>query len=79
MDLEIRLYATLRTFAPSSATAGVFFIKVPEEITVGELLTHVGIPAKLVHMKMVNGVGVSDDRVLKTQDRVGLFPPIGGG
>lgn len=79
MKLEIRLYATLRRFSPDGAPTGVFFVILPEDSTVGAVLEKIGIGSEKVHMRMVNGVGVTDDHILKDNDRVGLFPPIGGG
>lgn len=79
MQLEIRLYATLRQYAPPGAVAGVFPLVLPEGKTVDALAETVGICPDKVHMRMVNGIGVTGTHVLHDQDRVGLFPPVGGG
>lgn len=79
MQLEVRLFATLREFAPADAVAGVFSATCPDGITVDELAKRLGIEAGKVHMRMVNGVGVDGVHMLKERDRVGLFPPVGGG
>ena len=79
MQLEVRLFATLRAFAPTDAVAGVFSADCPEGATVDDLAERLGIEAAKVHMRMVNGVGVAGTHVLKERDRVGLFPPVGGG
>ncbi len=79
MKLEIRLYATLRQYSPDGVPTGVFPLILPEGSTVGALLAEIGIGGEMVHMRMVNGVGVTDDHILTDNDRVGLFPPIGGG
>ena len=79
MRIEVRLFATLREYAPAEGNAGVFSTMLPEGGTVGALLESIGIDANQVHLRMVNGAGVGDDHVLKEDDRVGLFPPVGGG
>ena len=79
MELEVRLYATLREQAPPGAPTGVFSRTLPDGGTVGELLNELGIGSEKVHMRMVNGVGVTDEHILQDKDRVGLFPPVGGG
>jgi molybdopterin converting factor small subunit len=79
MQIEVRLYATLRDYAPPESNAGVFVKTVPSDSTLEGVLVILNIPAAKVHMRMVNGLGVTDDHVLKDGDRVGLFPPIGGG
>ena len=79
MQLEVRLFATLRAFAPADAVAGVFSANCPEGTTVDSLAERLGIEGTKVHMRMVNGVGVDGTHVLKERDRVGLCPPVGGG
>ena len=79
MQLEIRLYATLRQYAPPEANAGVFLLDLPAGKTVNDLAEMIGIHPEKVHMRMVNGVGVTGSHVLNDRDRVGLFPPVGGG
>ena len=79
MQLEIRLYATLRQYAPPGSIAGVFSLELPEGKTVDALAETIGICPDKVHMRMVNGIGVAGSHHLKDHDRVGLFPPVGGG
>jgi sulfur-carrier protein len=38
-----------------------------------------GIPPGEVKLRFVNGKQAKDDQVLAEGDRVGLFPPVGGG
>lgn len=78
MMLEVRLYATLRRYA-IDRTDGVVTIDLPEGATIGELLDGLGIPADEVKLAMVNGIHAEVGRVLATSDRIGLFPPVGGG
>ena len=79
MQIEIRLYATLRQHAPPGTEAGVFRIEAPEGASLADVIEMVGISPAKVHMRMVNGTGVNENHILKDSDRVGLFPPIGGG
>jgi molybdopterin converting factor small subunit len=78
MVVEIRLYATLRGHVPAAA-AGVLSMEVPEGSTVAEVLKMMGIELAEVHIIMINGVSRSLDNVLHNGDRLGLFPPVGGG
>lgn len=79
MKVEVRLYATLRQQAPAEAVKGIVAITLPEESTVIELLNYIKIDPAEVHMIMVNGKGSELDTVLHDNDRIGLFPPVGGG
>ncbi|MCE5285946.1 MAG: MoaD/ThiS family protein [Pelosinus sp.] len=76
--IEVRLYATLRSLIPE-APKGVLTANLPEESTVEGLLREIKVDPEAIHMLMVNGVSSSFELVLKEGDRVGLFPPVGGG
>ena len=79
MVVEVRLYATLRLHAPPESPAGVFTAMLPEGSDLAALLAVLAIDPAKVHLRMVNGVSAEMGTVLKENDRVGLFPPIGGG
>ena len=79
MEVEVRLYATLRQWAPVEAARGVFAVSLPEGSRVADLIALVCIPAAEVHMIMVNGIAKEPDTLLRAADRIGLFPPVGGG
>ena len=78
MVLEVRLFATLRRYAPTSLN-GVMTLDVPECITVLDLVKQLKIDPKEIHLIMINGLGREFEEILTDGDRVGLFPPIGGG
>ncbi len=78
MRLEVRLYATLRQAAPASPD-GVVPLDIPDGATVAEVLGLVKIDPADVRMIMVNGVAAELGRTLMDGDRLGLFPPLGGG
>jgi molybdopterin converting factor small subunit len=78
MRLEVRLYATLRQAAPD-APAGVLPVEMPDGAAVADVLAAVKIDPAKVHLIMVNGVAADLGRVLSDGDRLGLFPPVGGG
>ena len=79
MLVEVRLYATLREYSPPDAVNGVFSARLPAGARLADLMTMLGITANKVHLRMVNGVGVTEQHLLQDADRIGLFPPIGGG
>ncbi len=75
MPIELKCYATLDVFQPKNAEA---FALAPGE-TMGQLIDRLGIPHEEVTLRFVNGKAVQPDYELKDGDRVGLFPPVGGG
>lgn len=75
MPIQLKCYANLDTFQPKNGDA---FDILPGE-TVGALEVRLGIPEGEVTLRFVNGRAVEPDAVLQDGDRVGLFPPVGGG
>ncbi|WP_021167664.1 ThiS family protein [Sporomusa ovata DSM 2662] len=78
MVLEVRLYATLRRYAPSSPN-GVIMVDIPEGMTVLDLVKKIEIDPTEIHLIMINGIGCELEKLLTNGDRVALFPPVGGG
>ncbi|HWR09785.1 MoaD/ThiS family protein [Sporomusa sp.] len=78
MVVEVRLYATLRRYAPSSPY-GVITVDVPAGSSVLDLVKKIEINPTEIHLIMVNGIGCEFDQIVSNGDRVGLFPPVGGG
>ncbi len=54
-------------------------LSVDGETTVAEVCRKINIPAEKIKIVMINGKSESLDYVLKGSERVGLFPPVGGG
>lgn len=75
MPIELKCYATLAPLTPSNADA---FPLQPGE-TLQELLIRLSIPLEEVKIVFVNGIAADLDRPLSDGDRVGVFPPVGGG
>jgi len=79
MSLKIFVSSTLRKYIPGyDPTNGVSFI-VDGERTVADICEQINIPAGKIKIIMVNGKSKSPDHILRGDERVGLFPPVGGG
>ena len=74
MELEIKLFASLRKFNPELEQ-----IEVDDGITVLELFEKAGIPASEVAIVLVNGRHAKLDQPLHDGETVAAFPPIAGG
>ncbi|RZB30740.1 MAG: hypothetical protein SRB1_03020 [Desulfobacteraceae bacterium Eth-SRB1] len=79
MSLKILLSSSLRKYISGYDPAKGMSFSVDEEITVEELCERINIPCDKIKIIMVNGKSKPMDHVLKGDERVGLFPPIGGG
>ena len=79
MDATILLSTTLRSAVPEyDSTTGIRWT-FPGEMTVAQVCEGLGIPADKVKIVIVNGKDETLDYVVRGGDRVGLFPPVGGG
>ena len=78
MRLEVRLYATLRRYAPSAAE-GVLTLDMPEGSKAADAIAKAEVNPDEVRIILINGVSSSPERVLGDGDRLGLFPAVGGG
>jgi len=79
MALKVLLAATLRKYvAGYDASVGY-----PMEVSPGDtprvVARRLGIPEEEVKLLMVNGIGATWDTALEGDERVALFPPVGGG
>ncbi len=79
MKVEVRLFATFGAYLPPGSTSGTAMIDVPEGATVADVAAHLGIPAALPRMALVNGEDADPGRRLASDDVVTLFPPLAGG
>jgi molybdopterin synthase sulfur carrier subunit len=73
--IQIKLFADLSAYTPPSAD------KFPIEsgTTVRRLLDDIQVSAEKVRLVFINNIKRDLDTTLRGGERVGLFPPIGGG
>lgn len=79
MAIRLMLAATLRNYVPGYDGATGYEIHVEAGSTVRDLARRLAIPEQDVKLIMVNGAGAQWDTVLSGNERVALFPPVGGG
>ena len=73
--IQIKLFAGLQKFMPVSAEN----YPIEPGITVGTLLQQLGIPQDMIKLVFIDSVRVELTSTLKGGERVGIFPPVGGG
>ena len=79
MPLKILLSSTLRKYRPDYDPVKGLELAADGEKTVADVCRKINIPADKIKVVMVNGKSQSLDYVLAGDERVGLFPPVGGG
>jgi len=75
IHVQIRLFASLGHLTPPNED----HIPVPSGQTVQDLLVALGVPLEEVQLVFINGVKQDMTTTLKGGDRIGVFPPVGGG
>ena len=73
--IDLRLVAGLQKFNPVSPETH----PIEPGTTVQELLASLGVPIEKAKLVFVNGLKKDLDFTLKGGERVGIFPPVGGG
>ena len=76
--VEVRCFAHLREFLPEEAEGGVYYYNT-DKITILEIADELNLPKEELHLIMKNGVKVNLQAKIEEGDRIGFFPPIGGG
>ncbi len=79
MKIEVNLYAALSQYNPDGTKGPVHMVDVEEGTTVKDLLRHLGVPIQSAKLIFVDGTQADLDAVLEEGNRLGVFPPVGGG
>ncbi len=74
-QINIKLFATLQQFMPLSADN----FTIESGTTVQRLLDQLDIPQEKAKLVFINGVKADLSTALNGGERVGIFPPVGGG
>lgn len=83
MKIVFKLYASLTPYLPAEARDNRLPLELPEGQTIAQVIAPFGLPEKLVHLVLVNGVYVPPaehmSRALSDGDVLAIWPPIAGG
>ena len=84
VKITFKLFATLTDYLPAQARPGnIVELDVPADASIIQIIEPFGLPTRLVHLVLVNGVYVQPadrlSRTLKEGDVLAIWPPIAGG
>lgn len=84
MNITFKLYASLTDYLPHAVrTTNQLALDVPAGTPIEKIIEPFGLPAKMVHLVLVNGHYVAPEerlsRVLNEGDVLAIWPPIAGG
>jgi len=74
-QIQIKLFANLRRFTPPSANN----YSIDAGVSIRNLLEQLDIPEEKARLIFVDGVKADLTSTLDGGERVGIFPPVGGG
>jgi len=77
MKIEVRLFATLRQYAPGGRDPGAY--ELAEGSRVAQVLEGLSIPKDAAKVILVNGRQSDEGHPLQDGDRIVIFPPVAGG
>jgi molybdopterin converting factor small subunit len=75
INIELRLFANLVKFLPENNEN----FSIDENMNVKQLILKLGIDIDQAKIVFINGRKKTNTDFLKHGDRVGIFPPVGGG
>ncbi len=75
VTIDLRLFASLAPLMPPDATR----FPISAGITIRQLIAQFQIPLAEAKLVFINGVRKELDTPLTGGERVGIFPPVGGG
>ena len=84
MKITFKLYAGLTDYLPAEVrTSNRLEMEIPEGSAISAVIAPFGLPQKMVHLVLVNGVYVAPEQrftqVLNDGDVLAIWPPIAGG
>lgn len=80
MRVTVKLFATLKDFAPVQGLPGTpFELSLGDKATLQDVIRLLKLPEDQVKVTFVNGIIREADHPLNPGDEIGIFPPVGGG
>ena len=79
MDIEVKLFATLRDYLPKGSSRFSCKMEVDGRTRIQDVLLKLKIPDEIPKIILVNGIHGKLEQVLKEGDVMSVFPPVAGG
>jgi molybdopterin synthase sulfur carrier subunit len=73
--VQIKLFAGLQQFTPPSSDS----YRIEPGIKISNLLEQLNIPKEKAKLVFINGIIAEHSTTLNGGERIGIFPPVGGG
>jgi molybdopterin synthase sulfur carrier subunit len=74
-QIQLKLFATLHEFEPLSSEN----YSIEQGMSIRDLLEQLDVPPEKARLIFINGIKADLTATLEGGERVGIFPPVGGG
>ena len=79
MEIEVKLFATLRDYLPKGSSRFSCKMEVNGQTRIQDILSKLKIPDDIPKIILVNGIHGKLEQVLLEGDVLSIFPPVAGG
>jgi molybdopterin converting factor small subunit len=79
MEIEVKLFATLRDYLPKGSGRFSCRMEIDGQTRVEEILKRLNIPEEIPKIILINGIHAKKEQILKEGDVLSIFPPVAGG
>jgi sulfur-carrier protein len=79
LSVRVLLSSSLRRYVPEYDPSSGVDLEVDEGMSVAEVCRFMNVPEEKIKIVMVDGRHRSLEHILEGDERVALFPPVGGG
>jgi molybdopterin converting factor small subunit len=79
MEIEVKLFATLRDYLPKGSSQFSYKMEVEGPCQIQDIISRLKIPEEMPKIILINGVHGKKDQILKDGDVISIFPPVAGG
>ena len=79
MKVMLNLYATLGQYLPEEVKEAGGVMDIEDGLTVEALMQQLNVPMEKVKLVFIDNLHANKESVLQDGNRLGIFPPVGGG
>jgi molybdopterin converting factor small subunit len=79
MEIEVKLFATLRDYLPKGSSRFSCKMEVDGSTRIQDIFYQLKLPDEMPKIILINGVHGKKEQILKDGDVVSIFPPVAGG
>jgi molybdopterin converting factor small subunit len=83
MQITFKLFASLTDYLPAPRKDNAIALDITPDTTIEDLVRRFQVPAKQVHLVLINGVYIPPleraSRAMKEGDVLAIWPPVAGG